>query len=312
VKIEDYKKVNDAFQKKLIFNLGSEAGFFSEFNNMILSMIFCLNNEIQFVLYSKNANFGFKNGWDDYFKPFCYETKGFLNKYLNRRRNYFISVESKLINKIFNNAAYIYKKLHGIDYLTFDLFDKIRQNNNKIIELKPFGISGNLQELCKIIIEMIWQFNDSTNSEIKSLMRNIELPEDYISIHIRGGDKFIDTPLINFDEYMKIVSEKSKIRNVFILTDDYRYFENLTMNYPNWNFFTLTYQDERGYFHKKFMGKSKEDRKRYILKLLASIEIISNSKLFIGTFSSNIGMYMGMRMPSDKIISIDLPEWQIW
>jgi hypothetical protein len=60
------------------------------------------------------------------------------------------------------------------------------------------------------------------------------------------------------------------------------------------------------------MGKSKEDRKRYILKLLASIEIISNSKLFIGTFSSNIGMYMGMRMPSDKIISIDLPEWQIW
>ena len=41
-------------QKRLVYNLGSEAGFFSEYNNMILAILYCLKHNINFVLYHTN------------------------------------------------------------------------------------------------------------------------------------------------------------------------------------------------------------------------------------------------------------------
>ena len=36
---ERYQALNRTFRKELIFHLGSDAGFYSEFNNMILAAI---------------------------------------------------------------------------------------------------------------------------------------------------------------------------------------------------------------------------------------------------------------------------------
>ena len=37
---ERYQALNRTFRKELIFHLGSDAGFYSEFNNMILAIIY--------------------------------------------------------------------------------------------------------------------------------------------------------------------------------------------------------------------------------------------------------------------------------
>ena len=58
-----YFEINNSFSQKLVYHLGSEAGFFSEYNNMILAMLYCLKHKIKFVLYSKDANFGFEKGY---------------------------------------------------------------------------------------------------------------------------------------------------------------------------------------------------------------------------------------------------------
>ena len=63
----DYQKLNDSFKPTLVFHLGVEAGFFSEFNNMVLAMLYCLHHAIRFVLYSDNANFKVGKGWDNHF-----------------------------------------------------------------------------------------------------------------------------------------------------------------------------------------------------------------------------------------------------
>lgn len=66
--IQKYKEVNDSFSYwKLIFHLGCDSGFYSEFNNMVLAMIYCLKSQIRFSMYSADANFGYKDGWQDYF-----------------------------------------------------------------------------------------------------------------------------------------------------------------------------------------------------------------------------------------------------
>ncbi|MEO3228964.1 hypothetical protein ABHC61_04475, partial [Parabacteroides merdae] len=60
---EAYQKVNEKFESVLVFHVGESAGFFSEYNCMILVMLYCLQHKIQFKLYSRDANFGYEKGW---------------------------------------------------------------------------------------------------------------------------------------------------------------------------------------------------------------------------------------------------------
>ena len=63
---------------------------------------------------------------------------------------------------------------------------------------------------------------------------------------------------------------------------------------------------------KKYLKQSKSIIRKQHIKLFASIDILASSDLFIGTFSSNPGMYLGMRMDVGKTYSVDVPNWMIW
>ena len=72
-------------RKTLIFRIGSGSGFYSEYNNMIFAIAYCEINNINFKLFSKNANFSIENGWTDYFLPFCEEVEDNFHLRYNRR-----------------------------------------------------------------------------------------------------------------------------------------------------------------------------------------------------------------------------------
>lgn len=65
-----YRKVNGNFTKKLVFSAGIDAGFFAEFKYMVNAVVYCLQNKIQFCLYSRGANFG-KGGWSEFSNLFA-------------------------------------------------------------------------------------------------------------------------------------------------------------------------------------------------------------------------------------------------
>lgn len=68
-----YNKINESYNEVCIY-LGIGTGFFSEFNNLILAILYCLVNKIKFKLYLVNAK-GFPNnkGFEEFFMPFCKE-----------------------------------------------------------------------------------------------------------------------------------------------------------------------------------------------------------------------------------------------
>jgi len=39
---------------------------------------------------------------------------------------------------------------------------------------------------------------------------------------------------------------------------------------------------------------------------------LNKAQIFIGTYSSNPGMYLGMRMPKNKTVGVDFDKWLIW
>lgn len=306
---KQYKILNKSFEKKLVFRVGAEDGFFSEYNNMILAIHYCLVNKIKFVLSSKNANFATtKKGWTDFFLPFC-----------NEYKFPFLSLYNKRFNKpIFRNNRhkFIYKgytSLKQIDYFTHDLMLKIRDQDLIIKYSVPeLELNGPLIENCSKIHNMIWKYNEYTQNEIITLKLNQSFGDAFYGMHIRAGDKLTEHNLFEIKNYMKQIGGDKTIKNIFVLTDDYQQILLLRKSYPDYIFKTLCNESETGYIHSEFQQKTKMNRRMELIKLFASMDIMENAEKFIGTFTSNPGMNMGFRMSQKKIIGIDYEEWSIW
>jgi len=308
--LSNYTELNNSFKKKtLVYRLGFRYGFFSEYNNMIFAMLYCLENKIRFVLYSKQANFGYEKGWDDYFMPFCEENSNNFHFKHNHRDP--LSTTFPERNHPF---IYLFKMTHPNHFLTFQLWDKFRDKKfeSKIYSIPELGITGDLQKACSVLIKLTWHYNLHTQNTINTLISSVELPKNYIGLHIRGGDKSIETDLLDADKYVSKSKSLSDLHNLFVLTDDYRIIENMQSEYKDFVIYTLCDKSEQGYFHEKFQKKEKTIIKKSHEKLFASIDILNKAQLFIGTFSSNPGVFLGMRMPKDKAVSVDLDKWQIW
>lgn len=306
-----YYALNKSFRKKLIFHLGSDAGFFSEYNNMILAILYCLTNKIQFILYSEDANFGYKKGWSDYFLPFCDEITNSFHKKYNFRDFDFLRQRLTRKDKL---KIRVYKILNGVDFLTQDLWLHIRDRNheNEIYNIPELGIiNSSLRDTCKSLIIMTWKYDAEIGSIIKNKIKSLNLPAEYIGFHIRRGDKNIEHKSTGTTLYFERIKDLN-IKNIFISTDDYNVIlEVKNDSYTHWNFFSLCREDQVGYDHEQYKKLDKNRIKEEQIDLLTSIDILSNSHYFTGTFSSNIGMFMGMKMGANKSMSVDI-TWQIW
>lgn len=308
--LHDYKRINSCYSKKLVFNFGAEAGFFSELNNMILAIVYCLENKIQFVLYSKNANFRIHLGWQDYFLPFCDETSVSLNSKINSR----VLDQRKTQSFKYKLAILMYKKLFGVTYLTSDVWMQIRDVSlDHQYSFPELGMRGSIREVTEDIILSIFRFNKKTDVKIKRQISGLCLPESFCSAHIRAGDKVNEASTYDVVKYVdKIKQRDQECKNLFVLTDDYRMITNLKERFPEYKTYTLCNESEKGYIHSDFMKSNPESKENALIKLLASIQVIRRSNLFVGTYSSNPGMFLGMCMDPEKISCIDFDSWRIW
>lgn len=303
--LDKYRIINKSYKKKLIFHLGAEAGFYSEFNNMVAAILYCLKYEYKFILYSKDANFGYANGWTDYFLPFCSETTFFAHKIFNGRTH------RPHLNKKELYLLKLYKIINKNTYLTYELWDRFycEEFDKELFDIPRLGIYGNLRESSAIITHMIYRFNLSISRKIFEYKKNIWLPKEYISMQIRRGDKNTEWLFLPIENYFNRAALTTSCRNVYVLTDDFDIIEQIEILYPQWKIYTLTENTENGYYHSDFTNLPRNDVRNRIIKLFASLEIIKHSSCFIGTFTTNVGLFVGMTMPFDKVISIQKVEW---
>lgn len=312
--INNYKKLNSSFKKKFIFNFGYEAGIYSELNNMILAIIYCLENEIEFRIYSKDAKFTTNEGWNDFFMPFCRESTNIFHKYFNRRIHHENKYIKFLLLKKFATA--IYKFFVPNTYLTNDFWPEFRSKKmeERRYTFPTLGVfNEDIQTTSQVIINFVYRFNSKTDLQINNLLDSINLPDQYVGFHIRRGDKVIEINEFSNSFYIKkSIQICDSINNAFVLTDDYNVIKELNEMFSDWNFCTLTNINEKGYEFSKYISKPVDERRRDMIKLFASIEILRKSDFFVGTFSSNPGMFLGMCMEKEKTFGVDLAKWQIW
>ena len=328
---EKYNQLNHSFDQKLIFHLGAEAGFFSEYNNMILAMLYCLKHRIRFTLFSADANFKYEKGWTDFFLPFCEEELNHYHALYHRRRPLQLPKSSGnglirfVYNQIINPARLQKNKLRDrltrlryfpetrSSYFTYELWDQFHSGymQDTDFNIPELGISGDVRDGSRVLIELTWRYQPEVEREIEKNINTIELPAEYIGLHIRGGDKIIERELEEIETYIVKAESLSSCRTAFVLTDDYRVIIELQKNYSQWTFFTLCEKTSLGYYHNAFNKEDNAFKRDQHIKLFASLDLLTKAALFIGTYSSNIAVFLGMRMDRTKCFGVDFDDWRI-
>ena len=321
--VNKYKKINASYKKTCICHIGIDAGFFSEYIEMVEVMMYCLENRIKFKLYSEDANFGYKKGWTDYFEPFCEEvTESFHHKcnFHSRQSWRRVLCKRKMIEaptvkwKIKLDLLYLYgcymKFIKGdFDYYTYEIADK-RKSKKKLFELSDLNFRGNYLETFRLVDSISWHFNNHVFGIIRGKIKELNLPKKFIACQIRGGDKNIEYELLSPIQYVNTFRIISPIKDVFVLTDDYRLLQELCELAPDYRFYSLCQPDELGYYNRSFSKSDPEYKKARMLNFFTSIEILRNSYLFVGTFTSMLSKYIAnIKWPCVEFVDLNKTEY---
>lgn len=306
---EAYRRLNESYHPILVFYIGDSAGFFSEYNGMILAMLYCLKHHIQFRLYSKDANFRYKNGWSDFFESFCIEEESKWHHWVNMRPigSWSSILKSKNVNLIkwktkkslCNCLAKLYKLLHPNVILTQDIWKDIYSNEQGqyTYNIPELSINGSIIDACKVLVEITWNFRQDVQKDMQSFIDRVNITNPYIGCQIRAGDKYIEYDLLPIERYIEPFEVTKDIDNIFVLTDDYLIIERLKKDYQRWHWHTLCEETECGYIHAAFKDYSAESKRRQLLKFFASVEIIHGSDLCFATITSNPSLFFAFRDP---------------
>jgi hypothetical protein len=294
----------------LIWQL-TDRGFASEINAMILAVLYCMDRDYHFMLYSKTSNISCCHGWRDYFLPFCDE----IDHFALRRAHLF---SRKGFRHRMVLAIEKAKLRFSLPRPFFLMTEKWNEICNGSFTDQRFSIAGRINvdchTACQSILHSIWRFNPETNQAVSGLTAQFaDDSTSYCSIHIRRGDKIKEAPHTAVQDYLeKIRAVNPNLKKVFVMTDDYTVVDELKNGRSDLSFHSLCPPNRQGHLQKIFNKAPKETRRAEILRLLAELEMARNGEFFVGTYSSNITRLISLLRGRETTYSVDIPHVMVY
>lgn len=318
--VMSYRRVNDTFRRRMVYHVGVNCGFFVKMNYMVNAMLYCLAHHIRFQLYSDDANFSTGIGWREYFLPFCEEVhEPFHQKYnFHRLPSWYRILKScrkqrsvgpvvwKLKSIIKTMVCRIMALWTYKEYVLLGQDAPSDPDNHYCIP--ELGINGSYTDTYGLLARMVWNLQPEVLHQADIFRHKLNIPSIYDGIHIRGGDKVTETELISAKRIMQVLKPMDDAC-VFVLTDDYRQYQELQVYYPHVRFLTLCHPEERGYLHKAFSQKSSQSRHEAIVRLIISVDLLLRSRSFIGSITTGPSVFvMKQRADDPLVLAVDCPK----
>lgn len=284
---------------RLIYQL-TQRGFTSEINNLLLAILYSLENRMEFRLSSRFWGAAYEKGWTDYFHPFCKESNNRLTR---------IGTITRLPEKI-ERRQKLYKLLRPGTLFTHDIWDATQSPEflSKVFVFPELGINGNIFQAKRALLSHVFRLTPTTKRSIDKL--GMAPPEAYVAFHIRRGDKLVsEAKAVEVDKYMLALQAiRNDIKHIYLATDDHAVVKELQSKYKDYIFYSLCPENQSGYRQSSFNTADLSHKKTETLRLLADIQNIQGAEIFIGTFSSNIGRLIALLKGIENCISLD-EEW---
>ncbi len=303
-------------KNRIIYSL-STRGLYSELFNLCLAIVYAKHNQKYLKLNTWLWNSRIQKGWEDYFEPtldcsnnpFSAQDKVYTNekpwfgKIYYKPKEFFSFYYRLILN-------YIYHILHPNHLLTKDIFKVMRSK-----EFIHVILGENAFSLMASTFKQLYVLNNHTKNHLKQRIDGLRLPNDYIGVHIRRGDKITSKEMqeIRLDKYINaIITHKDICSNVYIATDDIsiiNIIKEKLLSY-GFNIFHNSQNKSTGFIEADFNSTSKQTRQEETLNVLLDMEVLIHSNFFIGTYTSNLSRVVPFFLGLDKCISLD-NDWNI-
>jgi len=189
-----YRAVNETHRDYLVYELGPR-GFYAEISSVARAMIWAWQHRLQFALGSKHFAYRCRDGWSDYFQPFCRDA---------------CEVPEERVHDCFR-----FENRAGLGELRAFAPASVR-----------FGTRAFTRPVPQIahFMRLIFRLSYDSGRAVVRLRETLRLPEDYVALHIRRGDKVGDEDVqYPVERYFRRLHEIGGLdaRALFVMSDDY-------------------------------------------------------------------------------------------
>ena len=302
--------------KKIIYSL-THRGLYSELVNLALAKVYADKYNYRLLVNSRNWNSKIDNGLSDWFIPYFEETHSILTYQEKIYNN-----EKPWIGKIYYNPSafwgYWRERLYNKIFKFFNPTALLSKESFQRMHSGDFLSQYSEGELLNAVsnsFKKFYNYNALTQNNISEKKQYINIPDNYISVHIRRGDKIVTGEMedINLNIYVDAIRKYRYIsNNIYIATDDVTVISYISKKLSDTDI-KIYYNKEnklKGFDEKTYNLKSDSVRRDEVLNMLFDMDMMINSSFFIGTFSSNVGCVVAMYLGLDKCHSIDV-SWKI-
>ena len=302
--------------KKIIYSL-THRGLYSELVNLALAKVYADKYNYRLLVNSRNWNSKIDNGLSDWFIPYFEETHSILTYQEKIYNN-----EKPWIGKIYYNPSafwgYWRERLYNKIFKFFNPTALLSKESFQRMHSGDFLSQYSEGELLNAVsnsFKKFYNYNALTQNSISEKKQYINIPDNYISVHIRRGDKIVTGEMedINLNIYVDAIRKYRYIsNNIYIATDDVTVISYISKKLSDIDI-KIYYNKEnklKGFDEKTYNLKSDSVRRDEVLNMLFDMDMMINSSFFIGTFSSNVGCVVAMYLGLDKCHSIDV-SWKI-
>lgn len=280
-----------------VINFGQRKGdgFGAAYLFLLNFLMESLGKGLGFALLETTHPCGFatKRGYTDYFIPFCDEIR--------------VELPGLIHNDIFHKLTF--KKPLG-PWVAGHLLDllSVQYRNRRYLwwfkhpetsggdSRKPyFPESNDWHTNRSNLMKTLWSYNDQTRDEVKRHRSLLNLPEKYIGVHLRGGDKHAASVYAPLGRIQRMVSSQAlSCLPIYVATDDFSCFRKLQELLPSRQVVTLARPKRQGYHNSEFQQKARQERRDATTLLFAELEALWNSYHFIGSQTTNISHLVGI------------------
>ena len=302
--------------KKIIYSL-THRGLYSELVNLALAKVYADKYNYRLLVNSRNWNSKIDNGLSDWFIPYFEETHSILTYQEKIYNN-----EKPWIGKIYYNPSafwgYWRERLYNKIFKFFNPTALLSKESFQRMHSGDFLSQYSEDELLNAVsnsFKKFYKYNALTQNSISEKKQYINIPDNYISVHIRRGDKIVTGEMedINLNIYVDAIRKYRYIsNNIYIATDDVTVISYISKKLSDTDIKIYYNKDNKlkGFDEKTYNLKSDSVRRDEVLNMLFDMDMMINSSFFIGTFSSNVGCVVAMYLGLDKCHSIDV-SWKI-
>lgn len=303
-------------KNEIIYSL-STRGMYSELFNLCLAIVYARHHKQSLRLNTWLWNSRIKKGWEDYFEstlkcsdnPFSAQDKVYTNekpwigKIYYKPRDFFSFYYRLILN-------YIYHISHPHHLLTKDIFEDMRSKEFIHDTLGRDGFN-----LMASSFKQMYILNNNTKEYLKQRIDSLRLPNKYIGVHIRRGDKITSKEMqeIRLDSYINTIIKYNSISpNVYVATDDISIMEDMKtkLSLYGFNIFYNNQNKSQGFNESDFNHADRQTRYEETINVLLDMEVLIHSNFFIGTYTSNLSRVVPFFLGLKKCVSLD-NDWNI-